>query len=163
MEIFESSPEYEHDKFQEKINIEYLSSRQMSLYSMKEFGSSTIEIFLGRTLNINNNLEKLQQEKLIKTLQQHYVSYAWKYTDMKGISPKTFIHHIYIEENCRPITQPQRRMNPNLREIVKEELQKLLNVNIIYPISNSQWVSPLVIVLKKNGKWRVCIDYRCRF
>ena len=51
-------------------------------------------------------------------------------------------------------------MNPNLIEIVKEELQKLLNVNFIYPISNSQWLSPLVIVPKNNGKWRVCIDYR---
>ena len=79
---------------------------------------------------------------------------------MKGIDPKTCIHHIYIEENSRPIRQPQRRMNPNLREIVKEELQKLPNVNFIYPISDSRWVSPLVIVPKKNGKWRVCIDYR---
>ena len=51
-------------------------------------------------------------------------------------------------------------MNPNQREIVKEELQKLLNVNFIYPISHSQWVSLLVIVPEKNGKWRVCIDYR---
>ena len=74
--------------------------------------------------------------------------------------PNTCIHHIYIEENSKPIRQLQRRMNPNLREIVKEELQKLLNVNFIYPISDSQWVSPLVIVPKNNGKWRVCIDYR---
>jgi len=70
------------------------------------------------------------------------------------------MHHIYIEENARPIQQPQKRMNPNLREIVKDELQKLLNVNIIYTILDSQWVSPLVIVPKKNGKWRVCIDYK---
>eukprot|EP00253_Pinus_taeda_P024860 PITA_24860 len=79
---------------------------------------------------------------------------------MKGIDTKTCIHQIYIEENSRPIRQPQRRMNPNLREIVKEELQKILNVNIIYPISDSRWVSPLVIVPKKNGKWRAWIDYR---
>jgi len=79
---------------------------------------------------------------------------------MKGIVHKTCIHHIYIEENNRPIRQRQRRMNPNLREIVKEELQKLLNVNFIYPISDSQWASHLVIVPKKNGKWRVCIYYR---
>ena len=78
---------------------------------------------------------------------------------MKGISSNTFTHHIYIEENCKPIIQPERRMNPNLREIIKEELQKLLNVNFIYPISDIQWVSPLVIVPKKNGKWRVCNDY----
>jgi hypothetical protein len=51
-------------------------------------------------------------------------------------------------------------MNPTLKEIVKEELQKLLKVNFIYPISDSQWVSPLVIVPKKNDKWRICVDYR---
>ena len=50
-------------------------------------------------------------------------------------------------------------MNPNLRDIVKEEIKKLLEVGFIYPISNSEWVSPLVIVPKKNVKWRVCIDY----
>ncbi len=152
MEKFESSPEYEHDQFQEKSNIEYLSSRQISLYSMEEFGNSTVEIFPGRTLNINHNLEKLQREKLIKTLQQHSAAYAWEYNDMKGYSPKTCIHHIYIEENCKTIKQPQRRMNPNLREIVKEELKKLLNVNFIYPVSDNQWVFPLVVVPKKNGK-----------
>jgi hypothetical protein len=43
-------------------------------------------------------------------------------------------------------------MNPNLKEIVKEELQKLLNADFIYPISDNEWVSPLVIVPKKNGK-----------
>ena len=105
---------------------------------MEEFGSSTIEIFPEKTLNINKNLEKFQQEKLVKILQRHSFAYAWEYTNMKGINPKMCTHHIYIEENCKPIRQPQRRMNLNLREIVKEELQKLLNVNFIYPISNSQ-------------------------
>eukprot|EP00253_Pinus_taeda_P019760 PITA_19760 len=152
LENFEISSEYDHTQFQLDFEIEYLSSRQMSLYSMEEFGSSTIEIFPGETLNINKNLEKSQQGELTKILQRHSTAFAWEYIDMKGIDPKTCIHHIYIEENSRPIRQPQRRMNPNLREIVKEELQKLLNVNFIYPISDSRWVSPLVIVPKKNGK-----------
>ena len=51
-------------------------------------------------------------------------------------------------------------MNHVLKDIVKDELQKILNANFIYPISDSKWVSPLVIVTKKNGKWRVCVDFR---
>jgi len=51
-------------------------------------------------------------------------------------------------------------MNPALKDIVKEELQKLLDAGFIYPISDSEWVSPLVLFPKKNGKWRICVDYK---
>jgi hypothetical protein len=51
-------------------------------------------------------------------------------------------------------------MKPSLKDIVKEESQKLLNANFIYPISDSKWVSSLVIMPKKNGKWRVCVEFR---
>ena len=79
---------------------------------------------------------------------------------MKGIHLDTCIHHIYTQENVRSIRQPQRRMNLVLKDIVKDELHKLLNANFIYPISDSKWLSPLVIVTKKNRKWRVCVDFR---
>jgi hypothetical protein len=80
--------------------------------------------------------------------------------DMKGISFEICTHHIYIKEECQPIFQPQMRMNPNIKDIFKEELQKLLNAGFIYPISKRKWVSPLVIMPKKNGKLSVCVDYR---
>ena len=50
-------------------------------------------------------------------------------------------------------------MKPNMRDIVKEEIQKNLEAVFIYPISDNEWVSPLVIVPKINGKWWVCVDY----
>ena len=61
---------------------------------------------------------------------------------------------------CQNYEKATEEKNPNLREIVKEELQKLLDIGFIYLISDNQWVSPLLIVPKKNGKWMACIDYR---
>jgi hypothetical protein len=80
---------------------------------------------------------------------------------MKGIHPDTCIHHIYTQGEVTPIRKPQRRMNLALKDIVKEEIHKLLNVRFIYPIFDSKCVSSLVIVPKKvTRKWRICIDFR---
>lgn len=78
---------------------------------------------------------------------------------MKGISPNLYTYHIYLKKDSQPIIQHQRRMNPTLKDIVKGELLKLLDANFIYPISESKWVSPLVIVPRKCGKWWIRVDY----
>ena len=80
---------------------------------------------------------------------------------MKGIHPDTCIHHIYMDRNMSPVRKPQRRMNPALKDIVKEELQKLLTTHFIYPISNSKWMSPLVVTPNKaTAKLCICVYFR---
>ena len=74
---------------------------------------------------------------MIELLRKYSKAFAWDYTNMAGIHWDTCTRHIYIEENVRPIRQLQRRINPMLKEIVKVELQKLLEVYFIYPIFDS--------------------------
>nr|KYP49469.1 Transposon Ty3-I Gag-Pol polyprotein [Cajanus cajan] len=70
------------------------------------------------------------------------------------------MHKICLEEDFKPVRQPQRRLNPTMKEVVRKEVIKLLDAGIIYPISNSEWVSPVQVVPKKVTSWRMCIDYR---
>ena len=88
---------------------------------------------------------------LTSVLKKHKNAFAWDYSDMKGLHLELCTHNIYKKDDCRPIKKHQCRMNLTLIEVVKEELQKLLAANFIYPISDSKWVSPLLIVPKKNG------------
>eukprot|EP00253_Pinus_taeda_P006126 PITA_06126 len=118
-----------------------------------EFGPEKI-------LKISSCLPPSQEKELCSLLTRHLEAFAWSYKEMKGIHPSVCTHHSYIKEDCKPVRKPQRRMNPALKDIVKEEVQKLLDAGFIYPISDSEWVSPLVLVPEKNGKWRICVDYR---
>ena len=87
-------------------------------------------------------------------------TFAWSYKDLKGIPPEVCQHHIILEEGAKPIRQHQRQLNPKYSLLVKEELDKLLDIGFIYPIPFSEWMSPIVIVPRKNGKLRICPNLR---
>ncbi|RVW78735.1 hypothetical protein CK203_059338 [Vitis vinifera] len=88
---------------------------------------------------------------LLEVLKRCKKAIGWQISDLKGISPLVCTHHIYMEEEAKPIRQPQRRLNPHLQEVVRVEVLKLLQAGIIYPISDSPWVSPTQVVPKKSG------------
>ncbi|CAA7031632.1 unnamed protein product [Microthlaspi erraticum] len=71
--------------------------------------------------------------------------------DIKGISPELCIHRIHLEDETTSSIEPQRRLNPNLKEIVKKKILQMLDVGIIYPISDSTWISSVHCVPKKGG------------
>ena len=65
---------------------------------------------------------------------------------------------IPIRDDAKPVQQRPYDMNPKYETIVKEEVDKFLNARFIYEIEHTEWVSPIMIVTKKNGKIRVCVD-----
>ncbi|WJZ98664.1 hypothetical protein VitviT2T_017175 [Vitis vinifera] len=99
---------------------------------------------------ISSSLTSHQEISLLKVLKRCKKAIGWQISDLKGISPLVCTHHIYMEEEAKPIRQPQRRLNPHLQEVVRAEVLKLLQVGIIYPIFNSRWVSPTQVVPKKS-------------
>ena len=91
---------------------------------------------------------------------RYKTAFAWTYSDLKGIPAEVCEHKIVLEDDAKPVRQRQHRLNPKYSLMVKEELDKLLEVGFIYPVPHSEWVSPIVMVLKKNGKIRICQDFR---
>jgi hypothetical protein len=79
---------------------------------------------------------------------------------MKGLNPEFYHHKINLAKDAILVQQPRYRLNPNYIAKVKEEIDKLLRVDFIRPIKRTTWLSPIVVVPKKNGKLWVCVDYR---
>ncbi|GJS89024.1 putative nucleotidyltransferase, ribonuclease H [Tanacetum coccineum] len=127
---------------------------------------------------ISSELSDKEKISLLQVLEKRKGAIAWKMSDIKGISPSYCTHKILMEDDFKPVIQPQRRLNPKVQDVVKNEIVKLLDSGLIYPISDSSWVSPIHVVPKKGGMtvvlndnnelipsrtvtgWRVCIDYR---
>ncbi|GJZ47496.1 reverse transcriptase domain-containing protein [Tanacetum coccineum] len=74
-----------------------------------------------------------------------------EYPDIKGIDSSFCTHKILMEDEFKPSVQSQRRVNPNIKEVVKKEVIKLIDARLIYPISDSSWVSYVQVVPKKGG------------
>ncbi|CAN6561349.1 unnamed protein product [Malus baccata var. baccata] len=124
------------------------------------------------------DLNDMEEDKLLRVLRKYQDVLGWTLADIKDISPALCMHRIFIEAGTKPTVEAQRHLNPIMKEVVRVEVMKLLDVGIIYPISDSKWVSPTQVVPKKTGiivvkndnnelvptrmttGWRMCVDYR---
>nr|GEV01407.1 reverse transcriptase domain-containing protein [Tanacetum cinerariifolium] len=100
---------------------------------------------------IAKDLKYVEKEALIKVLKSHKRVIAWKISDIKVIDPRFCTHKILMEEDYKPAVQSQRRVNLKIHDVIKKEVIKLLDAGMIYPISDSPWVSPIHCVPKKGG------------
>ncbi|KAK8554077.1 hypothetical protein V6N12_031055 [Hibiscus sabdariffa] len=109
---------------------------------------------------------------------QYKKAIGWTMADLKGINPTICMHKIILEECHSNSVEPQRRLNPAMKKVVMKEIIKWLDAGVIYPISDSTWVSLVQCVPKKGGitvvtneeneilstrmvtGWRICMDYR---
>nr|GEV52699.1 reverse transcriptase domain-containing protein [Tanacetum cinerariifolium] len=102
---------------------------------------------------IAKDLKYEEKTTLIKVLKSHKQALAWQLSNINGIDPEFCIHKILMEDDFQPAVQHQRRVNLKIYEVIKKEVLKLLDARLIYPISDSPWVSLVHC-------WRICIEYR---
>nr|GEZ35087.1 reverse transcriptase domain-containing protein [Tanacetum cinerariifolium] len=162
------------------------SSPTLTPFNESDFYLKEIEDYL----NNDSNPEEVEDsefdmerdililEALLNSLKSRKKAIAWKLTDIKGIDPEFCSHKILLEDDYSQKVQSQRRVNPKIHDVIKKEVEKLLDAGLIYPISDSPWVSHVHCVPKKGGMtvitndenelvptrlvtgWRVCIDYK---
>ncbi|KAL4273715.1 hypothetical protein GQ457_13G017400 [Hibiscus cannabinus] len=156
----EQPPKLELKQLPEQLKYAYLGKNE------------TIPVIISSKLHAN------QEEKLIATLRQHKEALGWTIADIKGIGPTICMHKILLDDDHKPTVNAQRRLNQAMKDVVRKEILKWLDACIIYPISDSEWVSPVQCVPQKGGitvisnekneliptrivtGWRVCMDYR---
>jgi len=115
---------------------------------------------------------------MVELLRKHKKSIGWTITDIQGISPAICMHKILLKENSKPVVHPQCKLNKNLEVVVQKEIIILVDVGVIFSISDSQWISPVQVAHKKGGMtvvknedneliptrtvtgWRICINHR---
>nr|GFC55834.1 reverse transcriptase domain-containing protein [Tanacetum cinerariifolium] len=88
-------------------------------------------VIIAKYLNVN------EKTVIINVLKSRKKAIAWKLTDIKGIDPEFCSHKILLEEKFSPKVQSQRRVNPKIHDVIKKEVEKLLDAGLIYPISDS--------------------------
>nr|GFB77588.1 reverse transcriptase domain-containing protein [Tanacetum cinerariifolium] len=97
-------------------------------------GDDKLPVIIAKDLSLE------EKTALITVLKSHKRAIAWKLSDIKGIDPEYCTHKILIEEDFKPAVQHQRRVNPKIHDVIKNEVLKLLDDGLIYPISDSPWI-----------------------
>ena len=124
------------------------------------------------------SMTAIEEDKLLRVLRDHKNALRCSLDNLKGIRPSMCMHRILLEDGHMPLVEAQRRLNPTMKEVVRKEVLKWLDIGVIDPISYNAWVSPVQVVPKKGGTtvirtenntllpsrtvtgWRICIDYR---
>ena len=127
---------------------------------------------------ISSELDNDMEIKLLDVLGKNLKAFSWFIDDIKGIGPSICMLKNLMEVEHVPSIEHQRWLNPVMKEVMKNEVLKWLQVGFIYAISDSPWVNLVQVVPKRGGMivvrnekddflsthtvtdWSVCIDYR---
>uniref|UniRef100_A0A2N9GYD0 Reverse transcriptase domain-containing protein n=1 Tax=Fagus sylvatica TaxID=28930 RepID=A0A2N9GYD0_FAGSY len=132
-----------------EINGDQVAAKQCVLAAAKKNTSGKVGV----------NLSLPDRDKLIILLREFRDIFAWSVYEAPGVSPDLACHSLAIPPDSKPVQQRHRKLAPERSEIIMEEVRRLLAAEAIRPVLYPTWLSNTVVVQKKNGKWRVCVDF----
>ncbi|KAK1696972.1 hypothetical protein QYE76_013669 [Lolium multiflorum] len=109
---------------------------------------------------ISKKLDPHLRSQMIALLKEYPDCFAWDYTEMPGLDKSIIEHRLPLKKGFRPFQQRARQMKADILEEVKKEVEKMLTAGFIRPCRYAEWISNIVPVQKKDGRWRVAIDFR---
>ena len=112
-----------------------------------------------RFFQVGAQLPLVEKEELIELLRRNVDVFAWDAYEAPSLDPKFICHHLNVNPPVTPKRQPPRRPSNEHVEAVKSEVIKLKQAGAIKEVFYPQWLMNTVVVKKKTGKWRVCVDF----
>ncbi|KAF8081582.1 hypothetical protein N665_0877s0001 [Sinapis alba] len=112
-----------------------------------------------RTVGIGSKLSDNLATELTAFLCTNKSTFAWSTADKPGIDPAVTAHRLNVDPTYKPIKQKRRKLGPERAKEVNDEVDRLLQAGSIAEVKYPDWFANPVVVKKKNGKWRVCIDF----
>ena len=113
-----------------------------------------------KEVKIETTLSPTIRKELIDLLQDYNDVFAWSYQNMPGLDTDIMVHRLPLREECTPVKQKLRRVKLEMLLKIKEEVKKQLDAGFLEVSKYPQWVANVVLVLKKDGKVRMCVDYQ---
>ncbi|XP_039688680.1 uncharacterized protein [Medicago truncatula] len=113
-----------------------------------------------KEIKIGTSLEASVKNRIIELLREYDDIFAWSYKDMPGLDPNVVEHRLPLKPECPPVKQKLRRSHPDMALKIKEEVRKQIDAGFLITSEYPQWLANIVPVPKKDGKVRMCVDYR---
>jgi len=113
-----------------------------------------------KEIKIGASLDPAVKKWIIELLKEYVDIFAWSYRDMPGFDTDIVVHRLPLKPECPPVKKKLRRTRPDMALKIKEEVRKQIDAGFLITSEYPQWLANIVPDPKKDGKVRMCVDYR---
>ena len=112
-----------------------------------------------RFFQVGSELPLQEKEELIRFLRNNVDIFAWDAYNAPGVDPSLICHYLNVNPSSTPKKQAPRCPSKKHASAVRDEMMKLKKAGAIKEVFYPEWLANTVVVRKKTGKWRVCVDF----